>query len=82
MPYRISQRGDVLVPKDRDTVFIHGIPVLQLGVLICVLGVLKSLPGVFLPGLVILFLMRLCSATMRVGGAIVQLGGSLVILVV
>jgi hypothetical protein len=45
------------------------------------LGVLKGLPGVLLPGLVILLLMGFRSATMGVGGAIVQLGSSLMILV-
>ena len=77
----MSQLGDVLVPKDRDAVFIHSVPVRLLGMLVSLLGVLKSLPGVLLPGLVILFLMGFRSATMSVGGAIVQLGSSLMILV-
>jgi hypothetical protein len=41
----------------------------------------KSLSGGLLSGLVILFLMGFRSATVRVGGAVVQLGGSLMILV-
>ena len=70
------------MPEDRDAVFIHSVPVRLLGILISILGVLESLPGVLLPGLVILLLMGLRSATMRVGGTVVQLGGSLMILVV
>jgi hypothetical protein len=53
-----------------------------LGVLVRYLGVLKSLPGALLPGLVILFLMGFRGTTMSVGGAIVQLGGALMIFVV
>lgn len=68
--------------KDRDAMFIHGVPVRLLGMLISILAVLKSLPGVLLPGLVILFLMGLRSATMRVGSAVVQLGSSLMVFVV
>jgi len=49
---------------------------------VSLLGMLKSLPGALLPGLMILFLMGLRSATMRVGGTVVQLGGSLMIFVV
>ncbi len=62
--------------------FIHRFPVYLLGMLMSFLGVLKSLPGELLPGLVILFFMGFRGATMSVGGTIVQLGGSLMILVV
>jgi len=77
----MSQRCDVLVPKDRDAVFIHGIPVRPLGLLVSLLGVLKSSPGALLPGLVILFLMGFCSTTMRVGCTIVQLSSPLMVFV-
>jgi hypothetical protein len=78
----MSQRGDFLVPKGGDAVFIHRFPMRLLGMLVSFLGVLKSLPGELLPGLVILLLMGFRGATMSVGGTIVQLGGALMILVV
>ena len=64
----MSQRGDVLVPKGRDAVFIHSVPVRLLGMLVSLLGVLQSLPGALLPGLVILLLMGFRGAAMSVGG--------------
>jgi hypothetical protein len=78
----MSQRSDVLVPEDGDTVFIHCGLMRLLGMLVRFLGVLKSLPGALLPGLVILLLMGFGGATMSVGGTIVQLGGALMIFVV
>ena len=60
---------------------IHSVPVRLLGMLVSLLGMFKSLPGVLLPGLVILFLMGFRGSTMGVGGTIVQLSGSLMILV-
>jgi hypothetical protein len=77
----MSQRRDVLVPKHRDAVFIHGLPVRLLGLLVSLAGVLQSPPGKLLPGLVVLFLMGFRSATMSVGGAIVKLSGPLMIFV-
>jgi hypothetical protein len=77
----MSQRGDILVPKGCDAMFIHRGLMRLLGMLVRDLGVLKSLPGALLPGLVILLLMGFRGATMSVGGAIVQLGGALMILV-
>jgi hypothetical protein len=77
----MSQCCDVLVPKQSDAVFIHRVPMRLLGILVSFLGVLKSLPGALLPGLVILFLRVFRSTTMSVGGAIVQLSGSLMIFV-
>jgi hypothetical protein len=77
----MSQCGDVLVPKGGDAVFIYRGPMRLLGMLVSFLGVLKSLPGALLPGLVILLLMGFRGAAMSVGGAIVQLGGALMILV-
>jgi hypothetical protein len=62
--------------------FIHRGPMRLLGMLVRFLGVLKSLPGALLPGLVILLLMGFRGATMSVGGLIVQLGGALMIFVV
>ena len=70
------------MPKDRDAVFIQSFTVRRLGLVISTLRVLKSLSGVLLPGWVVLFLTRLRSAAMRVGGIIAQLGGSLMIFVV
>ena len=77
----MSQHRDVLVPKDREAVFIHSVPVGLLGMLVSLLGVLKCLPGALLPGLVILFLMGFRSAAVRVGGTVVQLGRALMIFV-
>ena len=77
----MSQRRDVLVPKDREAVFIHGVPVRLLGMLVSLLGVLKCPPGALLPGLMILFLVGFRSTAMRVGGAIVQLGSPLMVFV-
>jgi hypothetical protein len=77
----MSQSCDVLVPKGRDAVFIHSIPVRLLGLLVSLFGVLKSLPGALLPSLVILFLMGFCSTTMSVGGTIVQLSSPLMVFV-
>jgi hypothetical protein len=78
----MRQHCDILVPEDRYAVFIHSVPVRLLGVLVSFLGVLKSLPGALLSGLVVLFFVGFRSATMSVGGTIVQLGGSLMIFVV
>jgi len=77
----MSQGRDVLVPKDREAVFIHSAPVRLPGMLVSLLGVFKSLPGALLPGLMILFLMGFRGAAMSMGGAIVQLGGFLMIFV-
>jgi hypothetical protein len=77
----MSQPGDIIVRKGRDAVFIDGVLVHLPGMLVSPLGVLKRLPGELLPGLVILFLMSFRSATMRMGSAIVQLGSSLMTLV-
>jgi hypothetical protein len=77
----MSQRGNVLVPKGRDAVFIHSRPVHLLGMLVSCLGVFESLPGALLSGFVILFFMGFRGAPMSVGGGIVQLGGALVVLV-
>ncbi len=51
------------------------------GMLVSLLGMLKSSPGQLLTGLMVLFLMGFGGTAMSVGGAIVQLGGSLMILV-
>ncbi|MGA2196723.1 MAG: hypothetical protein ABSH40_15790 [Bryobacteraceae bacterium] len=77
----MSQRCDVIMPKDREAVFIHGIPVRLLGMLVSLLGVFQSLPGALLPGLMILFLMGFRSAAVSMGGTIVQLGSLLMIFV-
>jgi hypothetical protein len=77
----MSQRLDVLVPKDRHAVFIHSATVRQLGMLVSLLGVFQSLPGALLPGFMILLLMGFGSAPMSVGGTIVQLSGSLMVFI-
>jgi len=77
----MSQGCDVIMPKDREAVFIHGIPVRLLGMLVSLLGVFQSLPGALLPGLMILFLMGFRSAAVSMGGTIVQLGSLLMIFV-
>ena len=69
------------MPKRRDAVFIHSVWVSLPGTLVSLWGVLQSLPGALLAGLMILFLMGFLSARMSVGGAFVQLGGPLMILV-
>jgi hypothetical protein len=60
---------------------IHSFPMRLLGMLVGRLGMLKSLPGKLLPGLVILLVMGYRGTAMRVGSDIVQLGGALMILV-
>src|SRR5208283_4086559 len=82
LPQRIGQFRDFAVPKDRDVVFIHSVPVHPLGMLVSQLGVLKSLPGVFPSGLVTLLLVRIRGSAVSVGGTLVQFGSSLMILVV
>ena len=70
-----------LVPKGSDTAFVRSVPMDLFGVPVSLLGVLKRLPGAFLPGLVILFLMGFRGGTMRMGGDIMQLGASWMILI-
>jgi len=77
----MSERGDVLVPKDCDAVLIHSARVCLLGMLVGHSGVLKSLSRALLSGFVILFFMGFGGATMSVSGNIVQLSGSLMIFV-
>jgi hypothetical protein len=77
----MSQPRDVLVPEDREAVFVHSGPARLLAMPMSLLGVLQSLPGALMPGLVILFLMGFRGATMSVGGAIVQLGSPLMVFV-
>jgi hypothetical protein len=49
--------------------------------IVSLLGILKSPPGQFLSGLVVLFLMGFGGAAMSVSGVIVQFGGPLMVLV-
>ena len=81
LPQRIGQFGDFAVPKDRDAVLIHSVPVQLLATLVSLLGMLKSLPGALLPGFVILLLMGFRGTTMSVCGIVVQLSGPLLIFV-
>jgi hypothetical protein len=77
----MRQFGDFVVPKGCHAVFIYGVSMHLIRMLVSPLGVFQRLPGVLLPGLAILFLMSFRGDTMRVGGHIVQLGCSLMILV-
>ena len=77
----MSPHRDVLVPKRGDAMFVYSVSVRLLGMLESLPGVLQSPPGELLPGLVVLFLMGFRSATVSVGGTIVQLSGPLMILV-
>jgi hypothetical protein len=61
--------------------FIHKVSVRPLGMLVRLLGVLEGPPGQLVPGLVILFLMGFRGTPMGVGGAVVQLGGALMVFV-
>jgi hypothetical protein len=78
----MRQRRDFRVPKGRDAVPIHGLPVGLFGMQISQLRMFQRLSGTLLAGLAILFFMGLRGAPMSVGGVVVQLSGSLVILVV
>jgi hypothetical protein len=69
------------VPKDRDAVLIHSVPVRLPGMLVSLLGILKSPSGQLLSGLMVLFLMGFRGTAMSVGGAIVQFCGPLMVLV-
>jgi hypothetical protein len=51
------------------------------GVLVSLLGVLKSLPGVFVSRFVLLLFVGIRGGAMSMSGTLVQLGGSLMILV-
>ncbi len=77
----MRQLGNLVVAKSRHAVFIHSLPMGLLGTSMSLLGVLKSLPGNLVPCTVILFLMGFSSAAMRVRRPVVQLGSSLMILV-
>jgi hypothetical protein len=77
----MRQFGDLGMPKGRDAASIHSSLFDLSCMLICQLGMFKSLSGALLSRLVISFFMGFRSATMHVGGAVVQLGGSLMILV-
>jgi hypothetical protein len=70
------------VPERRDAVFIESALVRLLGMQVSLLGVLKSPPGELLSGFVFLFLMGFFSTQVSVGGAILQLGSSLMVFVV
>jgi hypothetical protein len=81
LPEFMSQRLGVLVPKDLDAALIHRLRAKLPGMLVSLLGMLKSSPGELLSGLMVLFLMGFGRTVMSVGGAIVQLGGPLMVLV-
>jgi hypothetical protein len=76
----MSQFGNFIMPKSRDAMFIDGSGRGLLGVQVSLFGMFKRLPGLLLAGLVILFLMGFRRTTMRVGGAVVQIGSSLMVL--
>jgi len=77
----MGQPSDIVVPEGRDAVLIDMCPGHLRCVLVSPFGMFQSLPGLLLAGLVILFLMGLRRTTMRVGGAVVQIGSSLMVLV-
>ena len=72
----------ILMSKDGDAVTIHRGRMPVAGILVRLLGVLQGLPGVFMAGLVVLFVMSFCRIAMKVGGIVVQLRGPLMIFVV
>jgi hypothetical protein len=73
--------GNIAALKGSDAVFVRPVPMDVFGMPVSLLGVLKRLPGVFLPGLVILFLIGFRVGTRRVGGDIVQLDAARMILI-
>src|ERR1017187_6625881 len=77
----MGQPSDIVVPEGRDAVLIDMFLVHLVAMLVSQFGMFKSLPGLLLPGLVVLFLMGFRGATMRVGRTIVQIGSSLMVLV-
>jgi hypothetical protein len=77
----MRQRCDVYVPKDSEAVFVHRFPLRVFGTLVSLLGVFKGLSGQLLPGFMILLVMRYGCTPMSVCGKVMQLGGSLMILV-
>jgi len=77
----MSQFGNIIMPESRDAMFIDRFGRRLLGMQVGLFGMFKSLPGLLLAGLVILFPMGFRGATMRVGGAVVQIGSSLMVLV-
>jgi hypothetical protein len=77
----VSQCGGVLVPKGRDAVFIHSVAMHLRCMLVCLLGVFKGPPGELLARLMVSFLMRFRGTAVSVGGQVVQLRGSLMVLV-
>lgn len=81
LPQCVSPFSDIFVVEERDAVSIHTVPVHLRGMLVSKFGAFESLPGMLLPGSVILLLMSFRGATMCVGGAVVQFGSWLVILV-
>ena len=76
----MGQPSDIVVPEGRDSVLIDTFSRRLLCVLVSPFGVFKSLPRLLLAGLVILFFMGFRGSTMRVGGAVVQIGSSLMVL--
>ncbi len=77
----MRQCGDLGVPKNCDSVFIHSVLAHLLGMLLSLLGMLKSSPGALLSGFVVLLLMGFRSTTMGVGRTIVQLRSPLMVFV-
>ena len=73
----MSQCGDVVVPESGDAVPDCS----RVGLSVGLLGVLKRLPGMLVPGKVILVAM-LVGNPVGVSGIVVQFGGELMVLVV
>ena len=76
----MSEDCSVLVRKDRDAVLIRCVPVHQSSMFVSLMGILTSLSGQLLSGLMILLFIGLRGAPMSMGGVIVQFGGLLMIL--
>lgn len=81
LPQRIGQRGGFLVPKGLDAVFIHGVSMHLPGMLMSLSGVFQGSSGKLLARLMVPFLMRFRGAAVSMGGQVVQLRGSLMVLV-
>ena len=67
----MSQRRNVVVPEQREAMFVHGILLRVRGVLVSQLGMFQSLSGALLAGFVILLLMSFRGTQMSMRGIFV-----------
>ena len=77
----MSQCGGVLVSKGCDSVVIHSVSMRLPSMLVSLSGVFKGPPGKLLARLMVSFLMRFRGTAVSVGGQVVQLRSSLMVLV-